>query len=214
MLDKIIIKKITVAIGVVWLFHIAALIGISIGYQAWFVSKTTLNLSISLLLFFWVYPMDTVKKYLAFVLFFVGGMFAEWLGVTYGVLFGTYSYGSNFGPKLDGVPYMIGIYWGILTFISGTLATLVTTNAPLKILLGAILMVLLDIFMEQSAANFNFWTFEGGMAPFENYTTWFSIALLFQIILHFLRQEGNTKFSLHLYSAQLVFFGYFFLFFG
>ena len=139
-------------------------------------------------------------------------MFAEWLGVNYGLLFGTYSYGSNFGPKLDGVPYLIGIYWGILTFISATLATYITTKAPIKIVLAAGLMVLLDFFMEHSAPIFDFWTFEGGSAPFENYTTWFALAVIFQTILHFLKQKGNLKFSLHLYVAQLVFFGYFFLF--
>lgn len=214
MLNKIITNKTTVAIGVVWLFHIAALIGISMGYQEWFVSKTPLNLSISLILFIWVYPLDNAKKYLAFALFFAGGMFAEWLGVNYGVLFGTYNYGTNFGPKLDGVPYLIGVYWGILTFISATLATKVTSNAPLKIVLAAGLMVFLDFFMEHSAPVFDFWTFEGGTAPLENYTTWFSLAVVFQVILHFLKQEGNLIFSLHLYMAQLIFFGYFFLFLG
>jgi putative membrane protein len=214
MLDKIIKNKTTVAIGVVWLFHVAALIGISIGYQEWFVSKTTLNLSISLLLFFWVYPMDNIKKYVAFALFFVGGMFAEWLGVNYSILFGTYSYGSNFGPKLDGVPYFIGVYWGILTFISATLASHVFSKAPLKIILAAVLMVLLDFFMEHSAPIFDFWTFKGGSAPLENYTTWFAIAAIFQTVLHFLKQEGNLTFALHLYTAQLVFFGYFFLILG
>lgn len=212
MLEKIIKNKTSLAIGIVWLFHIAALIGVSLGFQDWFVSKTTLNLSICLLLFFWVFPMDNLKKYAAFSLFFAGGMFAEWLGVNYGVLFGTYSYGSNFGPKLDGVPYLIGVYWGILTFISATLASFITSNAPLKIILAAGLMVFLDFFMEHSAPIFDFWTFEGGSAPFENYTTWFSIAVIFQVILHFLRQEGSTRFSFHLYMAQLIFFGFFFLF--
>ncbi|MEJ1223867.1 carotenoid biosynthesis protein [Sediminicola sp. 1XM1-17] len=212
MRDKIIQNKVTVAIGIVWLFHITALIGISIGYQDWFVSKTSLNLFICLLLFFWVYPMDNLKKYAAFAIFFTGGMIAEWLGVNYGVLFGTYSYGNNFGPKLDGVPYLIGIYWGILTFISATLATYVASNALIKIILAAGLMVFLDFFMEHSAPIFDFWSFDGGSAPIENYTTWFAIAVIFQMILHFLRQEGNTRFSLHLYMAQLIFFGYGLLF--
>ena len=212
MLDKIFVNKTTVAIGIIWLFHTAALIGISLGHQTWFVSKTTLNLSICLLLFFWVYPMDNLQKYAAFTLFFAGGMFAEWLGVNYGVLFGTYSYGSNFGPKLDGVPFLIGIYWGILTFISATLATFISSKAVIKITIAAGLMVFLDFFMEHSAPIFDFWTFQGGSAPFENYTTWFAIAVFFQIILHFLKQEGNTRFSLHLYLAQLIFFGYFYLF--
>ncbi len=210
MLERLVQNKITVAIGIVWLFHISALIGISSGQLEWFIQKTPLNLGVSLLLFLLIYPINTFIKTIAFLLFFCGGMFAEWLGVKFGILFGVYEYGSNLGTKLDGVPYLIGTYWALLTFISAGILDYFKLHTILKIIIAAGLMVALDFFMEHSAPVFDFWTFEGGIAPLENYITWFLVAILFQIILRGLKIEGNKLFSIHLYLAQLIFFAFFY----
>ncbi|QLG44166.1 carotenoid biosynthesis protein [Costertonia aggregata] len=202
--------KISLSIGIVWLFHISAIVGITLGNLDWFIEKTPLNLSLCLFLFIITYPVDNIKKILAFAIFFSGGMFAEWLGVNYGVLFGNYEYGSNFGPKLDGVPYLIGTYWALLTYITASILNYSSLQDWLKILLAAILMVLLDFFMEHSAPIFDFWKFEGGIAPLENYIAWFGLALLFQIILKAFKIRGERLFATHLYLAQLVFFMYFY----
>ncbi|NNK20603.1 MAG: hypothetical protein HKP07_04795, partial [Flavobacteriaceae bacterium] len=50
------------ALWVIWIFHISALIGISLGFEAWFVAKTPVNLIISSILLFLVFPIDTRKK--------------------------------------------------------------------------------------------------------------------------------------------------------
>ena len=134
MMEKIRALRTEISIFIVWLFHLSALVGISLGYQDWFMTKTPLNLCIVSVLFLWVYPMDKMLKFLAFVIFFMGGMFAEWLGVNYGILFGDYAYGANFGPKLDGVPFLIGINWALLTFITATITVRYITSPPLKIL--------------------------------------------------------------------------------
>ncbi|NNK52972.1 MAG: hypothetical protein HKO97_00280, partial [Flavobacteriaceae bacterium] len=44
------------ALWVIWIFHISALIGISLGFEAWFVAKTPVNLIISSILLFLVFP--------------------------------------------------------------------------------------------------------------------------------------------------------------
>ncbi|MFS4467453.1 carotenoid biosynthesis protein [Maribacter sp. 2210JD10-5] len=211
MADYISKYKTQMAVGIVWLFHISAIIGILIGNQEWFIAKTPLNLSICLLLFLIIYPINTLKKGIVFCIFYVGGMLAEWLGVQYGILFGEYSYGINFGPKLDGVPYLIGAYWSLLTFITAGILDYFDLKIWLKVFLSASLMVTLDFFMEHSAPIFNFWEFNGGVAPLENYGTWFIIALLFQVILRILKIEGNKMYGTHLYFAQILFFLVFFL---
>lgn len=202
--------KAHLAAGIIWLFHISALIGISLGYLDWFISKTPLNLMVCLLLFLAVYPLDNARKITAFIIFFSGGMFAEWLGVNYGILFGDYLYGANFGPKWDGVPLLIGAYWALLTFITAAMMDYLKLNPWIKALLAAVLMVTLDFFMEHSAPQFDFWTFEGGLAPLENYITWFLLALLFQGVLRWMDLTGNKIISLHLYFAQLLFFLFFY----
>lgn len=208
---KIILKyKVSLAVGIVWMFHLAAIIGITLGHLDWFIKKTPLNLVLCLLLFFLVYPLNKKKQWIALLLFFASGMFAEWLGITYGILFGSYSYGDNFGPKLDGVPYLIGSYWALLTFVTASISDYFKIPVGLKIVVSASLMVMLDYFMEHSAAQFGFWTFEGNLAPFENYISWLILALLFQTALRFFKTTGNRFFSLQLFLAQLVFFAYFY----
>lgn len=203
-------NKSIIAIVTIWVFHIAAIIGVSLGYQDWFIPKTPLNLSISLVLFIWAFPIDSVNKYSAFAIFFIGGFFAEWLGVNYGILFGDYAYGNNFGIKIGGVPLLIGAYWALLTFVTGAIIAHFTKSGWLQVIGGATLMVLLDYFMEHLAPIFDFWTFAGNIAPLENYVTWFAIALLFQLILFLFKIKGDTKLSFHYYGIQLLFFVFFY----
>ena len=202
--------RLSLAVFIIWLFHISAIAGITIGHKEWFLTKTPLNLTLSLVLFFWIYPFNTIKKILLFILFFAIGMFAEWLGVNYGLLFGDYVYGKSLGPKLDGVPWLIGCYWGLLAFITAEIANSLNTTHWIKMGIGAGLMVLLDFFMEQNAPNFDFWVFEGPV-PLKNYFSWFAIGFLMQFLLWRFKVTGNRAISYNLYIAQLLFFVYFFL---
>lgn len=204
-------SKISLGLFLVWLFHISGIIGIAAGGQEWFIEKTPLNFLVCTLLFIWIYPMQTSKKWLVFGLFFITGMFAEWLGANYSLLFGSYDYGANLGPKFDGVPFFIGINWALLTFITAQIVSKFLKNIWFKAFLGAGLMVFLDFLMEQSAPAFDFWSF-GDEVPLENYLTWYLLAFLFHLVFQKTKISGNYIFSLHLFLVQAVFFGYFMLF--
>ena len=203
--------KINVAIFLVWLFHVSAIVGMSIGFEDWFIQKTPLNLLVSALLFFIIYPIDSFKKAGYFALFFFIGMLVEWLGVNYSLLFGSYEYGENLGAKIDGVPLFIGVYWALLTFITAEIALIFAKKTWLRLLWGALLMVILDYFMEQCAPKFDFWSF-GEHVPLSNYLTWFIVAFLLHVIFMRSKISGNQKISLHLYMVQILFFVYFTLF--
>ncbi len=140
-------------------------------------------------------------------------MFAEWIGIHYGTLFGTYSYGANLGVKIDGVPVLIGINWALLTFITASISQYFSKNTILQILLGAAFMLLLDYFMEQNAPRFDFWEFKDGIAPIKNYISWFLVAVAFHTLVKWMKITGDLGFSSHLYGAQLLFFVYFFFWF-
>lgn len=202
--------KLVIAICTIWLFHLTGMFGITLGYYDWFIEKTSINLLVCLILFFMFYPVRQPKQIGTFLLFFLGGLFAEWLGVNYGILFGNYSYGENLGFKLDGVPLLIGTYWGLLTFVTAGILDFTKWNNGFKISVGAALMVILDFFMEKNAPVFDFWTFEGNEVPVQNYVTWYFIALIFHGILRMVKIEGNKIFALHIYLAQLLFFAFFY----
>lgn len=205
--------QLNLAIATIWLFHVSAMIGIGIGHVDWFVEKTPLNLSITLVLFLAFFPIDTIKKSIAFGIFCAGGIFAEWLGVEHQLLFGDYAYGGNFGPKIDGVPYLIGAYWAILTFVTASILDYAKWNNAIKIVVATMLMVLLDFLMEHTAPIFDYWTFEGGIPTMENYVTWFALGLAFQIIVRLFKITGNKLLSAHIYLAQFVFFLFFYFLF-
>ncbi|MEM7107858.1 MAG: carotenoid biosynthesis protein [Bacteroidota bacterium] len=204
--------KLYLSIGVIWLFQVSGIVGISLGYQDWFITKTPLNLIIAISLLVWNYPIKTIPKALVVASFFVAGMLAEWIGVHYDFLFGAYYYGNNLGVKLDGVPLIIGINWAVLTLITGTIAHRLSKRLTIKVIIGASLMVFLDFFLEVSAPEFDFWHWSAGHAPLRNFISWFFLAMALQWILQKTKTIGELTFSIHLYLAQLVFFIYFYVY--
>lgn len=197
-----------IPVGLIWLFHLSAIIGILIGYEDWFIPKTPLNLCVIFASIVGFYPLDTPKKWGMFALIALLGQSAEWIGVSQGIPFGDYAYGSNFGPKIAGVPLLIGIFWALLTFVTHTIALQWQRAKALAPLIGALLMLLLDLLMERSAPRFDFWSF-GGEPPLENYVSWFGLALIFQGLLWSQRIRGDFRVSLHVFLAQGVFFSVF-----
>jgi uncharacterized membrane protein len=200
----------SLSIFIIWLFQLSAIIGISLGYQDWFISKTPLNLLIMVTLLTLNFPIDTGKKIAIASIFFAVSILLEWIGVHVAFLFGAYSYGQNLGIKADGVPLLIGINWVVLIFSTAAIADRLVQNNFLKIMLGASLMVFLDFFIETSAPPFDFWTWELGYAPSRNYVAWFVISVALHFIYRQSKIKGDFIFSCHLYAAQLVFFGYFY----
>ncbi len=206
LLNRIDSHKTGIGIFLLWLLHLSGLIGIAAGAGDWFIPKTPLNLILTSLIFFWVFPVKSAVKIWYAVFVFVLGMAAEWVGVHTGYLFGTYSYGENLGPKLDGVPYLIGVNWALLSLASGSLSTSWKVSKPTQVMIGALIMVGLDYFIEGVAPRMDFWSFEGGAPPFWNYICWFGLALLFQWVYQRSGISGNRTIALHLICVQLAFF--------
>ena len=156
------------------------------------------------------FPLNTSKK-IAFALFlFIAGFTLEWVGVHYEFLFGSYTYGNNLGVKVDGIPLLIGVNWAVLILSSGAISELITKNKVVKVLFGALLMVFLDFFIEVPAPHFDYWSFEGGTAPLQNFIAWYLISAFLLSIMEILKIKGDSIFSCHLYAAQLVFFAFFY----
>jgi uncharacterized membrane protein len=196
-----------------WLFQVSAIIGISLGHQDWFISKTPMNLLIMAILLILNFPINTRAKIVVSLLFFSISYSLEWIGVHFGFLFGEYSYGQNLGIKADDVPLLIGVNWMLLIFATAAIADRLVNNIFLKIILGSFLMVFLDFFIEASAPIFDFWTWSLEYAPLRNYVAWFIISIIMHFIYRQFRIKGDFTFSSHLYAAQLVFFGYFYAFY-
>jgi putative membrane protein len=198
------------AIATIWLFHVCGIIGTSLGYGHWFTPKTPLLLCIMSAILILFFPIKQGRVLLAAALFFIAGMWVEWIGIRHDFLFGSYYYGNNLGIKFGGVPLLIGANWMILVFVTSYIAAQLSSNTTSRILLGSALMVFLDFFIERSAPIFDFWIWRSGTPPLRNYTSWFGIALVLHSVAHFLKIESKSTMSWHLYLSQLVFFIYFY----
>ena len=197
-----------ISIGIIWLFHICGMIGISYGNKEFFLAFTPINLFISFVLLF-INQVQLEKSELnaALIIFFIG-MISEILGVNYGLIFGDYVYLDNLGFKVLGVPVLIGVNWIILTFITGSMSSYIIKNKYVAALTGAILMILLDLIIEPVAPLLGFWIFDLPTVPLQNYIGWFVIGLTTQYIYHFNIERKEYSFSINLLLVNAIFFAF------
>ena len=197
-----------ISVFIIWLFHLCGMVGISYGNKDFFLAFTPINLFISFVLLF-VNQKQLESKELksAFLIFFIG-MISEILGVKYGLIFGDYVYLDNLGVKILGVPVLIGVNWIILTFITGSLSSFIFKNKYVSILMGAILMIGLDLLIEPVAPLLGFWIFDLQKVPLQNYLGWFVIGMITQALFQFKIAEKELTFSTHLLIINAIFFAF------
>lgn len=198
-----------ISILVVWLFTIFGIIGILSDYSEWFLSLTPLNLILYFIVI--LINIETFHKnvILAFSIPFFLGFLTEALGVNYGLVYGSYTYGNNLGPKIVGVPFLICINWVVLTVATSDMAQTIFKNKWSSVFSGALLMTALDVLIEVSAPRFDFWEFKHGIVPLQNYIGWFVTSLLAHVAYQNLEVKTSGLLSWHVYISMVVFFGVF-----
>ena len=199
------------SIFAIWLVTLSGIIGISLGHGDWFLPQTPFNLLLGVALLYWNFPIKNVwPGILIWSLVYFIGMSVEMIGVNTGLLFGTYWYGENLGPKLNNVPLLIGINWVVLTFQTATIAKRFIHNQWLAPICGALLMVALDIFIEPVAPVFDYWHWNAGYAPIRNYIDWFVISIVLQVLVKNYVPQTKHPLPLHHFASQVLFFFFFF----
>lgn len=203
------------------LFHLTGVLGILFTpYKDWFVNNTPMVL----LTMFLLLSKSQDKFSLRFVsinlIAFIIGMITEIIGVNTGLLFGHYTYGTVLGPKLYGVPLLIGFNWFIIVFCAGSFMTqflaLMQRNTKLPIspiastmavvLGGAILATCFDHILEPVAVKLHFWSWENGQIPLLNYFCWFAISAALLSITMYIKRFSVNKFASSLFIIQTLFF--------
>jgi putative membrane protein len=208
---RLLFGKEYISIFIIWLVTISGSIGIWLGYGDWFLPKTVFNQLIGVTLLFWNFPMKNGWKSLAiWTSVYLIGITVEIIGVNTGILFGDYSYGDNLGPKIVGVPPLIGFNWIVLTFLTGTIAKRFIRYKWPAIIFGAVMMVGLDFFIEPVAPIFDYWSWQDGFAPLKNFTHWFFVSLLMQVIVVNDLPEKNNSLPIHHFVSQVLFFVFFY----
>ncbi len=203
------------------LFHITGVLGILFTpYKDWFINNTP----VVLLTMFLLLTNTQIKSFKAYIFFsfiaFITGMVTEIIGVNTGLLFGHYQYGQVLGPKIYGVPFLIGLNWFVIVYCAGALLTEVIellqnkfnikitglASSIFVIIGGATIATCFDFILEPVAAKLNFWTWENGQVPLLNYICWFIIsAILLGVKIFFIKDKINTFASILLIIQALFF---------
>lgn len=148
----------------------------------------------------------STKTILIFSLILLSGFFIEILGVQTGIIFGEYTYGKGLGWKLWDTPLIIGLNWLLLVYTTATITQKIKIHNIIRIALGAGMMLVYDLIMEQVAPRMDMWSWKNGIIPIENYIAWFVIASLFHTLIQFTGIKIRNKLSETVLIAQFVFF--------
>lgn len=205
-----------IAVGLLISLHFFGFLGMKIAwmndllYQLTpfdsFSSLTPLNLifTLSLLLFFHV---DWNRNAVLFCLLtYLLGFLTEWVGVHTGWVFGQYWYGDTLGWKIDQIPVLIGANWLVLTYTVGALLHNIQLPNYTKPFIAACGLVVLDIFIEPVAIQYDFWQWHKGIVPLSNYIGWFVLAFLLSFLFHYLSFYKKNQLALPVLISQVLFF--------
>ncbi|TWR25057.1 carotenoid biosynthesis protein [Mucilaginibacter achroorhodeus] len=207
--QKDIVKPAKVAIIVIVLFHVVGLVGFAIpAFQPLFKQLVPYHLLLMLVVIVLSHKwLD--GKFLFFVLLIAAlGFTAEWVGVHKHWLFGDYNYGKTLGFKLLDIPLLIGVNWFLLIYSAGVAMQHSRLRNPLvRIIIGAALLVLLDVLIEPVAIKFDYWSWETATIPLKNYGCWFGVSVLLLSLFESFGFKKQNFAALVLLITQFLFFG-------
>lgn len=178
------LSKQHLSLGVIFAAYAAGILAIGYNFLPELLIATPFNLSLTFGLIFYNSRIKRSKLVLFMFSIYLIGFMVELIGVNTGAIFGAYSYGNVLGPKILHTPIIIGINWIIMVY-GGLIMVhqiLPRVHMVIKALLTASLMVLIDFLLEPVAMYYDFWSWDGGEAPFANYFAWFAISFIIAMI--------------------------------
>ena len=206
-LSRLLKKRYLLSTGLLLGFYTIGLVGLCSPYQQQVLTLTPCILLITAGLLWgdhkpWRWP-------------FVGFCGAAWvisflvevIGVHTGIIFGPYCYGTHLGWQLWGVPVLIGLNWVVLVYAAGNIVSLLSVSNPIKCLIGALLVVLVDWLMEPVAVRLGFWQWAGNSIPTQNYVAWYVLAGGLLGLFYWVGKPSINPIAPVLYAVLLGFFG-------
>jgi putative membrane protein len=137
----------------------------------------------------------------------VPGFAVEVLGVHTGVPFGSYSYAATLGPRLFGVPPLIGLAWTMLAWPATLAARVVVRGFTARVLVGGWALASADLFLDPQQVAAGHWTWLHPAphlpgvpdVPLTNYLGWLVVAVPISLAVQSLAGDGDDRVMLALY---------------
>lgn len=193
------------------IFYSVGLAGMYINTPA-FALLSPFNLLLTAFLLFKLHPRKDLYFWINLSFIFSASFILEMFGVSTGSIFGAYKYGSALGLKLENTPLIIGLNWVIVAYSALLSVQEIALKFKLKLselsaaLMASTLMVLLDFLIEPLAPALDFWSWNQGQIPIQNYTAWFFFGFAFCYWMLKADMLKNNPMGWRVYLAQFVFF--------
>jgi putative membrane protein len=135
------------------------------------------------------------------------GFAVEVLGVHTGVPFGSYAYTSLLGPRLFGVPPLVGLAWTMLAWPATVAARHLVRGYWPRVAAGAWALAAADLFLDPQLVAAGAWRWSHatphlpGVAtvPLTNYAGWLAVALVLSAALQAIAGDGDDRVPIALY---------------
>jgi len=137
---------------------------------------------------------------------FLATLFLEIIGVKTGAVFGSYTYGETLGFEILEVPVLIGINWTLIILGSIVLAEKVFSRILPVMVLTALITVGFDYILEPAAIALDYWSWEGGPIPLQNYIAWGLISFVFTGVYKLMKLSHPFRLPTAIVLIQAVFF--------
>nr|WP_294948621.1 carotenoid biosynthesis protein [uncultured Mucilaginibacter sp.] len=197
------------AIIAIILFHFVGLVGLLIPLtRPLFLQLVPWHILLMLLVVMLAHR-NFDNKFAAFIaLIVIAGIVLEWIGVHKQWLFGNYAYGGSLGLKLFDIPLTIGINWFLLVYAAGVTMQRSRLKSMLpRVIVGALLLVLLDLLIEPVAIRFDYWHWADNTIPFKNYYCWFLVSAAMLLVFEQFQFKKQSVAAPVLLATEFVFFG-------
>lgn len=194
------------SIWIAAIIHVVGIIGLLSPLKPYFQLLTPLTLILSAVLL-WLNQTGNQVNLIRFSLtVIIMGFIVEWVGVTTGLIFGDYQYGHSLGPKLGGVPVIIGLNWLLVMYCVAALTDSLRIPTLAKIVIASLLAVAIDWLIEPVAMKLDFWHWQNSKIPIHNFIGWFFTSVAMQWCYHTFRVKAENRLALPYYFIQLFFF--------
>ena len=200
-------SKENILLLILLIFYTVGTVGILLPeYREFMLRFSAMNLFVSMIILILSRKNHVLPFWRMLAICFVVGIVVELIGTRTGLLFGNYAYGANLGPKVFGVPWIIGVNWGILVVCSASWVNRLQAHLIIKALLAALIMTALDLIIEPVAIDSDFWTWKSAKIPIYNYICWFVIAFPLQWLNFKLKAVESNKVANGLLVIMTLFF--------
>ena len=155
--------------GVLALIYIVGAYGLFLNSKGLFVKLVPAAIVLTAAGLFINHIGEKPKVLLHFIAIYAITMGIEWLAISTGVLFGSYQYQFMMGPKIYGVPFIVGVSWWMMVYMGFHMVKKLKMNRIKKTAVATVVITFLLVLGELTAQKLGLWIWDEKTAPLQNF---------------------------------------------